>query len=91
MEQTQSHGFSFLPPMKYSEVSGTRPVLGGGCGDEGSRLGLKKPIKDLTLSFGPGSRPWKPLEASLPGTLFCPESFCVSGLRVVPCTWKISP
>lgn len=69
MGQTQSHGFSFLPPMKYSEASGTRPVLGGGCCDEGSRLGLEKPIKDLTLSFGPGSRPWKLLEASPPGAL----------------------
>lgn len=69
--QTQSHGFSLLPPMKRSEASGTRPVLGGGCAEDGSGLGLEKPIKALTRSFGPGSRPWKLLEASPPGALFC--------------------
>lgn len=74
--QTQSHGFSFLPPIKYSEAPGTRPVLGGGC-----RPGLEKPIKQPPLSLGLGSGPWKMPEASLLWALSCPGLFCVSGPR----------
>ena len=62
-------------PIKYSEASGTRPVLGGGCSDKGSGLGLEKPIKE---TFPPARR-WA-LEAAgsqpaqgpvLPWALLC--------------------
>ena len=62
-------------PIKYSEASGPRPVLGGGCSDKGSGLGLEKPIKE---TFPPARR-WA-LEAAgsqpaqgpvLPWALLC--------------------
>lgn len=73
--QTQLHRFSLLPPIKYSEASGTGPVQGGSCSDEGSRLGLEKPIKEPFPLAGK----WAPGSCRKPG---CPGPFCLSGPRL---------